>query len=182
MTRAFDSLKVVIRLHPYVFGVLFLIMAIGIITLRSVLIHDPYSPIPDLYDDSQSSYPHVVMALGYSLFVLFLGVVFNVHDRSSWLFHLPISERTFLVVPFTLIFVYGAVLHQLVPLGDFSTGESMVFFGAPILGFLVIKNSRSILTGVLKSSVFAILLFFLWVTLLLKWSVRQELYQAEIFY
>ncbi|MES2963972.1 MAG: hypothetical protein V4760_08780 [Bdellovibrionota bacterium] len=182
MTHTLRAFKVVLRLHPYLVVLLFAVLIAAVVGLRSAFIQDPFVREPGSLDDSSTTIHHFVMAFGYSFFVLFLGVMFNVQARSSWLFHLPISERAFLFVPLASIGIYGAILCYLVPLGDFTAGANMVFFGAPILGFLVVKNASSILTGVFKSAAFAILLFFLWTTLFLRWSSRQELYQADLFY
>ncbi|MEK7357105.1 MAG: hypothetical protein AAB250_11695 [Bdellovibrionota bacterium] len=182
MNRSFlMPLKVFVRLYWPLLTFLVLIQAYSIFDLRSELIQDPFAQKSE-YDGVTTTYAILEMIAAYSAFVLILGIFFNVRARASWLYRLPISERAFLFVPMALIFAYGAVLHRLIPWGPFTSGLNMVLFGAPFLSFLVIKNSRTILGGVFKSAALAGFLFFMWNTLFLEWSVRQELFRVDLFY
>lgn len=180
MNRTLKALGVIVRLHPLLTVICLAIPIFSIFMLRAAMTYDPF--VKEVNPYRWAVYAQFPLILGYSVFVLLLGVVFNVRSRSSWLFHLPVSERAFLILPITSIFVYGGLLHLLIPLGDLTVGSGIVFFGAPILCFLVIKNSANMLMGILKSAGVAIFLLFLWATLLLKWSAHQELYSVDLSY
>ena len=181
MIRSYASvLKSLVRQHGILIASLWLAQIASVYALRAILIQNPFTEATHASDSR--AFPILVMTFSYAFFVLFIGLVFNTQSRTSWLYHLPLPESLFVSLPCALIFIYGAGLWLTVPWGRFTAGIEIVLFGAPLLSFLILKNSRHLTTGIAKAGLFACAIFFLWNTVFLGWSVTEELWRVDAFY
>jgi hypothetical protein len=182
MINAFGSvLKTLLRLHWFIIAILFMAQILSVFALRTILFVAPFSKT-GYVSDSAYSEAMLCMAFSYAFFILFLGLMFNTRSRSGWLHQLPVSGHAFVLLPFVAILTYASLLFYFVPWGIFTSGIGMVLFGVPLLCFLIIKNCRNLITGVIKSGAFAIVLYALWLTVLLEWGARAELWHVDALY
>jgi hypothetical protein len=115
-------------------------------------------------------YLAVLLATSYMALLIGLGIVFNGTRSDNWLLQLPVTGFSLNVLPMCLIVIYSLAVTILIPWGPVTAGLGVFTMGIPVVLFLILKNSRGLVEGLLKTLVAGPALMFFWIQLFWDWG------------